>query len=271
MKRTNIKILFIAVVITAGLVFTSCENKISKPQINSLELGADNSKIGVIGSDLHIEAEVAAEAKIDDITIEIHTEDEKGWVYDSTFTEFYDKKNTTFHKHIEIPVEADTGRYHFHFTVTDQDGYQTTVEEELSIQFPSDGVAPVITITGTPVKGQSFNKGVTISISGFVSDDIALGGIYIGLVREGQNLSDEEVNAVNTITILHYHDFNDPTRYEFSAGITVGAAQDNNIAPKDITGDIAWQSSNYYILVKCKDAFGGNWTYSNHFPILINY
>jgi hypothetical protein len=91
------------------------------------------------------------------------------------------------------------------------------------------------------------------------------------LVREGQNLADANVDATNTITILHTHDFDSPTSHSFSAGIIVGANQDNNITPKDITGDIAWQSSNYYILVKCKDQFGGNWAYSSHYPIIINY
>ena len=95
--------------------------------------------------------------------------------------------------------------------------------------------------------------------------------MYIGLVREDQNLTDAEVNATNTITILHTHEFDSPDSHNFSASITVGATQDNNITPKDITGDIAWQSANYYIVVKCKDAFGGNWTFSNHYPIIINY
>jgi hypothetical protein len=76
---------------------------------------------------------------------------------------------------------------------------------------------------------------------------------------------------MNTITLLHTHEFDSHTAHNFSASINVGAAQDNNITPKDIAGDIAWQSGNYYIVVKCKDAFGGNWTFSSHYPIVINY
>ncbi|NBC83927.1 MAG: DUF4625 domain-containing protein [Bacteroidetes bacterium] len=151
------------------------------------------------------------------------------------------------------------------------DGQQTTVEEELEIQQPDDAIAPEITISNAPTNNQEFGNGETISISGSVSDDKALGGMYIGLVRTDQNLTDSEVNATNTITLLHTHEFDSHTAHNFYASINVGAAQDNNITPKDITGDIAWQSANYYIVVKCKDAFGGNSTFSSHYPIVINY
>ncbi len=277
-------ILFAVATITTGLFFTSCEkddDTVSKPQIDNFELGLENSKIGYAGSDLHVEAEVIAEGKIDNITLEIHPEGEEKstsvvfhegeWEFDSVYTEFSGLKNTTFHKHIDIPADADTGHYHFHIIVTDMEGNQTSVEEEFAIQYTSDEVAPVITVSGAPSNNQVFADGESISISGSVSDDNALGGMYIGLVREGQNLTDAEVNATNTITILHTHDFDNPVSYNFSASITVGAAQDNNITPKDITGDIAWQSANYYIVVKCKDAYASNWTFSEHYPIVIDY
>lgn len=282
----NTKLFILTIVITTGFFFTSCEKDdetVSVPVVTLTELGYENSKIGYAGSDLHIEAEIVAEGKIDEIEIEIHPEDEQEekstsivmhegeWEFDSTYTEFSGLKNTTFHKHVDISVDADTGHYHFHLIVTDMEGQQTSIEEELEIQQPDDANAPEINISNAPSNNQTFTNGESISITGSVSDDIALGGMYIGLVREGQNLTDAEVNASNTITILHTHDFDSQTSHNFSASITVGAAQDNNITPKDITGDIAWQSANYYIVVKCKDAFGGNWTFSDHYPIVINY
>ena len=282
----NTRIFLVAIAFIAGLFFTSCEKDDEtspKPVITLTELGYENSKIGYAGTDLHIEAEVVAEGKIDKVTIEIHPEgehEEKSssttlhegeWEVDTTFTEFSGLKNTTFHKHIDIPVNAEVGHYHFHFIVIDMDGQQTLVEEELEIQLPDDAIAPEINISSAPTNNQEFNNGETISISGSVSDDKALGGMYIGLVRTDQNLTDAEVNATNTITLLHTHEFDSHTAHNFSSNINVGAAQDNNITPKDITGDIAWQSANYYILIKCKDAFGGNWTFSSHYPIVINY
>jgi hypothetical protein len=282
MKSKNI-IIILFLVATIGLFFTSCEKEdTDKPVIDLSELGYENSKIGYAATDLHVEAEIVADGKIDKVTIEIHSEDEHeksatsgldedGWEFDSTYTEFSGLKNTTFHKHIDIPADADTGHYHFHFIVTDMEGQQTTIEEELEVQQPDDNVAPEINVSSAPSNNQSFNNGETITISGSVSDDKALGGMYIGLVRVNQNLTDAEVNATNTITLLHTHDFDSSTSHSFSASITVGASQDNNVTPKDITGNIAWQSGDCYLVVKCKDAFGGNWTFSNHYPIVINY
>jgi hypothetical protein len=40
---------------------------ISKPEIDLTELGYENSKIGYTGSDLHIEAEIVAEGKIETV------------------------------------------------------------------------------------------------------------------------------------------------------------------------------------------------------------
>jgi len=288
-KIMNTKVLFIAVALTAGLLFTSCEKNDEtnpKPVVTLTELGYENNKTGYAGTDLHIEAEIVAEGKIDKVTIEIHPEgehEEKSastvlhddeWEFETTFTKFSGLKNTTFHEHIDISVHADTGHYHFHFIVTDMDGQQTVVEEELEIKQPDDDEAPGITVSSAPDSGAVFNDGETITISGSVSDDKALGGMYIGLVRAGQDLSDAEVNAKNTITLLHTHDFDSPKAHDFTASIKVGAAEDNNITPKDISGDLdnasAWQSADYYILVKCKDAFGGNKTFSSQYPIEIS-
>jgi hypothetical protein len=277
------RILLITAVFATGLFFTACEKEEdpAKPVITLTELGYENSKIAYAGTDLHIEAEILAEGKVDKVTIEIHPEGdhekststilhEGEWEFDTTYTKFSGIIDPLFHEHIDIPVDADTGHYHFHFIVTDLEGQQTVVEEELEIQYPDDEVAPEVNISSAPGNMQVFNNGETISISGNVSDDKALGGMYIGLVRENQNLTDAEVNAMNTITLLHTHEFDSHTAHSFSASINVGATKDNNITPKDISGDIAWQSANYYIVVKCKDAFGGNWTFSSRYPIVIN-
>jgi len=274
------KILF-AVTLATGLFFTACQET-PGPEIDLLELGYENSKITYADSDLHIEADILAEGNIETIQIVIHPEgeheksastisDEDEWEVDTIYTEFSGLKNTTFHKHIDVSVHAEIGHYHFHFIVTDMEGRQSTVEEELEVQQPDDAAAPEMTISSAPENNQEFSNGETMSISGSVSDDKALGGMYIGLVRADQGLSDAEVNSTNTIALLHTHDFDSPTAHDFSASIVVGAAQDNDMTPKDITGDIAWQSASYYILVKCKDAFGGSWTFSDHYPVKINY
>jgi hypothetical protein len=267
----------IALALIANMfIFSSCsddDENLSAPEINDMEIGTSDSHIGVLGSDLHTEAELVAEAKINEVIVEINKESGDGWDFDTTFTEFSGYKNYTYHKHIDIPLSADTGVYVFTFTVTDMEGQETVLEDNLTIQEPTDSVSPSITVSSAPSDGATYNNGETITISGTVTDETSLGGIYIGLVREDQNLTDSEVNATNTITILHNHDFEDPESYSFSSSIVVGASEDNNITPKEITddADYAWKSANYYIVVKCKDSYGGNWTFSDHYPIVINY
>jgi hypothetical protein len=143
MKTGN---LFIVIALAAAVITSSCKKEETpKPEIISFELGHDNSKTGYIGSDLHIDSEILAPGKIDRIKVEIHFEgahdeksafagtDEEGWEFDSVYTEFSGLKNTVFHKDIPIPEHAEEGDYHFHFSVTDMDGKQAYIDEELEI------------------------------------------------------------------------------------------------------------------------------------------
>lgn len=265
----KIKITSIAILLAYGIILlTSCKKgeETPKPVITLTELGLDNTNTGYIGTDLHVEADIVAEGTISTVMIEIHPEGSANWEFDTTYTEFFGLKNATFHKHIDIPLTVEAGEYHFHFMVTDMNGNQTLIESELEIMQPTDSEAPQITVSSVPANGQVFSNGETITISGMVTDNIALGGIYIGLIRDDQNLSDSEINADNTITLLHFHDFPTPASYNFSGSIAVGSAIDHDITPDPIT----WTPGNYYILVKCMDAFGGNWTFSGHYPVVIN-
>jgi len=198
--------------------------------------------------------------------IEIHPEGNASWGFDTTYAKFVGLKSAPFHEHIDIPLTAEPGDYHFHLIVTDKNGNQTMVESELEIQQPTDLVAPQLSVAVAPANGQNYSSGEAIIISGSITDNLSLGGIYIGLVRDDQNLADSEVNADNTITLLHFHDFITPTSYSFTGSITVGSAMDNDVTPDPIT----WTPGSYYLLVKCKDSFGGNWTFSSHYPVVIN-
>lgn len=270
----NTRFLLIALSFAINLFFTSCnkdEDTVSKPVIDLLELGLGNSHAAYIGADLHIEAEIVAEGRIGAVSVEIHMEEGSADEIKVNYDEFAGLKNTTFHKHIDIPAGTEAGTYHVHLTVTDQEGNQTTVEDEISITELVDSEAPAVNVSSAPGNGQIFGSGETISVSGLVTDNISLGGMLVALVREDDNISDEDVTGDNTsvIVMLHTHDFEDPDEYEYNAAIAVGAENDNNMIPALIEGDNAWQSGNYYILIKVVDA-KGNWSYSIHYPILIN-
>lgn len=124
----------VSLVALTVLVACSTTEPVSKPTINALEVGLGNSKIAYIGGDLHIEAEIEAMGRIELITIMLHPEEGEGDEILVSYTEFAGLRNTTFHKHIDIPEGTEPGEYHFHLTVTDKEGNQTAVESDVSIQ-----------------------------------------------------------------------------------------------------------------------------------------
>jgi hypothetical protein len=235
----KIKFLLIAAVAIAT-AFSSCkkEEEISKPQIQSLELGYQNSKTASPGGDLHIEAGIIAEGLISSIVVSIHPEQGQTWSFEKTYAGSYaGVKNTDFHEHISIPSTAELGEYHFHLKVTDSEGNTVEAESELTL-VPNSGNAPVITVTSAPASGQYFVPGDTIRISGNISHPEAIAGAYIALVNSNDALADTAVTSANTISVLHSHSFTNPKSFDFDAFIVVGAPFDNDHpSPKPIN----WQ------------------------------
>ncbi len=138
-------------IVLIAVFFVSCEeDEVKMPEILSFELGYDNSRTAYLGSDLHIDADIIAENGIDRIVVEIHYEgdhhhhhkssviahSDHEWEFDHAYTEFQGLKNTTFHKHIDIPLDAKPGEYHFHFKVIDMEGYSAEIEDDLEIKEP---------------------------------------------------------------------------------------------------------------------------------------
>ena len=120
--------------------FSACDNdeegkNAGKPAVSLNEVGEENSKTAIVGSDLHLEGEITAENGIKRIDIEIHQEEGGEFRIEKSFTEgkYIGVKNATFHEHIDIPAEAPAGSYHLYFTVTDQLGQTDTKESEISL------------------------------------------------------------------------------------------------------------------------------------------
>jgi len=134
-------------IILSGVLLISCE-KSAKPEIDFHELGYENSKTVVAGEELHMDAEIVAEDKIDRIELELHPEGEHGsgkaaqdgheWEFDTLYTKFSGLKNTHFHEHMDIPEDVPPGAYHFHLTVTDMEGAQASHEDEVEILAPEN-------------------------------------------------------------------------------------------------------------------------------------
>ena len=139
MKNIKFMSLLMAFLCASTMFLTSCgdddDDLPAKPSITLTEVGHDNAKHCHPGHDLHLEADVVAEGLIQRIDVEIHEENGGSFKIEKSYTDgkYIGIRNTEFHEHIDIPAEAPLGEFHLHFTVTDKNGQQTTVESELNI------------------------------------------------------------------------------------------------------------------------------------------
>jgi hypothetical protein len=233
-----------------------------KPVIANLALGIGNNHTAYIGSDMHMEAEIAAEGIIDRITVEIHSEDGSGDEIEAEYADYAGQRNAAFHKHIDIPDATAPGEYHFHLTVTDREGNSTTVEEDIAIEDSADAELPVLSVESAPAENEAFTAGQNIRISGRVTDNTAVGGMMAVLVRDGETPTEQNL----IIMFLRY--YQDAAEVEFEATIDAGAEYDKNITPARIQGSNAWQSGKYSILVRAWDPSSN--TVDRYYPISIN-
>jgi hypothetical protein len=134
MKIKNI--LFNLTIIAVSVLALSCDkdDESGKPKITIIELGYDNSKTVVAGTELHLDVEIEAPNNIKTVKLSIHGESSTAiWEFEQVYTEYEGKKNIDFHKHIDIPAEAAVGHYHLHIEVTDLKGYSAEAEDEIEI------------------------------------------------------------------------------------------------------------------------------------------
>lgn len=135
----------------AAILFISCtEDEIQPPVISNLEVGAahDEDHADEIGEDehadegiahpgesLHIGADILAFARIETITIDIHSDEvtpgegEVAWEFEQVYTDAkYQVLNAELHEDIAVPANAALGEYHVYVIVTDEAGNSTTAE-----------------------------------------------------------------------------------------------------------------------------------------------
>lgn len=145
--KTNFK--FLAVVFLFGFFLQSCSSDDdgsapNAPVISNFEYGEGSShssdRVAYKGSDIHLEAEINAEAIISSIALSIHAhglvpgEGEVEWDFEKVFTDSkYLVINPRFHEHIDVPANIPAGEYHIELTVTDKLGNSTEVEGHIHI------------------------------------------------------------------------------------------------------------------------------------------
>ncbi len=139
MKTTK---LFLAFLLFAS-AFTACKkDKESEPEklqptIENIELGLGNSEMGIVGEDLHFDADILAGDKIETVQIKIIQKSgetySKVWTHEITWDQYKGTKNANVHKHFDLPDDAPEGTYDFLIIVNDQNGTKLEVKKNLTI------------------------------------------------------------------------------------------------------------------------------------------
>ncbi|WP_405604930.1 DUF4625 domain-containing protein [Polaribacter sp. Asnod1-A03] len=156
-KINKSKFKILAVIAFFALSFQSCSSdddpvNLAAPVISDFEYGEghhdhddddhdeEEEAYAYKGSDLHLEAEIYAEAIVSSIEISIHAHDlevgdnEEEWDFEQVYTDAnYLVINASFHEHIDIPATAPAGEYHIELIVTDELGNVTEVEGHIDI------------------------------------------------------------------------------------------------------------------------------------------
>ncbi|NJX14077.1 DUF4625 domain-containing protein [Tamlana crocina] len=173
MKATMIKssFKFLAMAAFVGLSFQSCSNdddsvSLNAPVISNFEFGEGSTHstdpVAYKGSDIHLEAEINAEATVKSISLSIHSHDltpgegEVEWDYEMVYTDSkYLVINPEFHEHVDVPSNIPAGEYHVELVVTDELGNSTEIDGHIDIMDPiaiSD-----VSIDETVARGSDFH------------------------------------------------------------------------------------------------------------------
>lgn len=143
------QVIILASILLLTLSLNSCkEEKLDGPSATITELGYNNSGIGYLGGTFNVVAEIVAEGKIEHVQIVVHqgsvqnkaglqaVDAEVAWVYDTIYQEKYSgATSAAFEEFFNIPLTADTGVHIFQFKVTDMEGTQFLIEEEIRLNY----------------------------------------------------------------------------------------------------------------------------------------
>ncbi|AYN66504.1 DUF4625 domain-containing protein [Euzebyella marina] len=254
--KSNFKLLVLFTLV--GLVFQSCSDddgdiQLSAPTISNFEYGEGSEhsteQVAYKGSDIHLEAEITAEATVSSISIDIHAhnlevgEGEVEWDFEQTYTDAdYLVINPTFHEHIDIPSDIPAGEYHILLTVTDELGNSTEAEGHIEILDP-------ISISGfdmdeSVVRGEDFHVEFMIAALNGIHDvtvDVHAHGLEVG---EGEVEWDFEQS--------YSEKYHEQSEVEFHEHIDVPAT-----AP----------AGEYHILFSIEDEEGNTYEYDTHIDV----
>ncbi|MBU2996323.1 DUF4625 domain-containing protein [Cellulophaga baltica] len=226
MKTTIMKSTFnfFAIIASASLFLQSCSSddddsdSLIAPVISSFEYGEGSThsteQVAYKGSDIHLEAEITAEATVSSITLSIHShdltpaDDEVEWEFEQVFTDAdYLVINPTFHEHIDVPTDIPSGEYHIELLVTDELGNSTEFEgylQILDVITLSD-----ISIDETVIRGNDFHTEFMITaVNGIhsITVDIHAHDLTVAEGEEEWDYEEEFLDGYHEETEVEFHE-----------------------------------------------------------------
>jgi len=133
------------------ILFISCtDDKIQPPVISNVEVGAVHDEgakdvhadegIAHPGESMHVGADILAFARIESITVDIHSDEitpaagEVAWEFEEVYTNTkYQVLNAELHEDIMVPENAALGEYHVYIIVVDEAGNSTRAEAHFDL------------------------------------------------------------------------------------------------------------------------------------------
>lgn len=280
-----------------------------KPTLENLELGLGNSGIGVIGEDFHFDADILAVDKIDTVKVQILPKEgetyTKSWQHEIVWGQYKGLKNTTVHKHFNIPADAAQGKYDLIVVVTDENG--SKLEEKRDFEIYTRANLPVRPMFSglwmhknwqpmydfhsdkDQYPSEHYKKGDTIQVQANVSFVKGDGKIYLLLIKKSANYNPQTIEDVdlNKAIVYDIHEHKSkPSIYDFGNSefdmetftvvrnipdLIIGAEKDNNAPGANaISGGKAWESGEYNMVVIYKNSTHNKTIYKS-IPFSIDY
>lgn len=288
-KMKMVKLNFIALLfllITAASCSSdddTIEEQMPVPSMSELEIGSGDNQ-GIIGRDFHFNAEVVAGGTIDKVKINIDPRDgetySNDWSFEIVWDEFKGLKNSTVHKHFDIPEDAPEGKFDFLITIIDENGTQLEENFEVNLIDPANlPVDPYLYIfdfftddsyqyvneTLENPEEVNYAEGDLFKSSATIKNVKGDGKMYILLIKKSANhlpriVEDIDFSKVIVYDVYEHENWEDVDSfaniiYDGQGGFTrpvpefeIGASVDNNVqVGNPIEGEKAWETGEYYL------------------------
>jgi hypothetical protein len=203
------------ILIISIFVFTisSCKDEKDKtaPVIKSVSEPLQNDTL-FTGDELHVDASITDNEELSQLKIDIHSADDGHTHGKTDASAFWETvrivtlsgTSSSIHEDIAIPGDAAAGKYHVILTAVDKAGNQSEfVERDIHIRNSTDLIAPEIVIS-SPVENATLSTGSPLTVSGTLTDNVALRKVEIKVYRGTTLVSDTDVDLANAT-----HDLNE--------------------------------------------------------------